>query len=84
MLGVSYYVSPADHSVFITGGLGAGIVTVVDFESAEPTSVGAAGYVGAGYEFARHLYLEFDVTGRAKTESVSAFNLALTINALAF
>jgi hypothetical protein len=88
-IGANYYFRPAAPSFFVGGGLGLAshgfISTDSDVDSESDSGFGF--YLGGGFEFARHLNVEFSVlwdTIDYGYDDASAWTYMVTLNALAF
>ena len=89
-LGATYYFAPQAPSPFISGGIGFSTWSA-PFESGSKTWTGFGLFVGGGYEFARHMSVEFDLLwGKpGTTESgiqinSNAFSVKATVNLLGY
>jgi hypothetical protein len=71
-LGVNYFFAPQAPSPFVTGGLG--LASAMAFESGATAKIGFGFFVGGGYEFAPHWYVEGDVCYGSATNSESTYH----------
>jgi hypothetical protein len=69
--GVNYFFAPQAPSPFVTGGLG--LASAMAFESGASAKIGFGFFIGGGYEFAPHWYVEGDLCYGSATNSESAY-----------
>jgi hypothetical protein len=82
MLGVTHYLKPQGPSVFLSGAGGAAILAAFTGGDAGGV-VGPAGFVGGGYEFARHFQVEAGVAVMLN-EPFTLYNFSVTVGVLGY
>ncbi|HKZ22133.1 MAG TPA: hypothetical protein VJ165_02905 [candidate division Zixibacteria bacterium] len=69
---ISYYLTPATPTFFLSGGLGFSAISA-PFESNSGSDIGFGTFVGGGYEFAKHFAVQFDLMFGMPQESGYTF-----------
>jgi hypothetical protein len=86
-VGFSRYFSPETNSAYLTAGAGPMFfaVTSIEYGGFGAAVGGASGFLGLGYEFAKHWSVEGNVIGTLLVETdIALIGFAVTVNVLGY